>query len=1610
MKAKTKRILITILALLTVFFGMMSCADTNDDDGDKVSLTMQATLSLEQYDTSVITLKVKGLKTYQVEWTTSNSAVVKIISSDDKSVTIQTLEVGNATISATLKDTEHTATCNVQVYKTGEVAVVKYPGVSNKTINLFVNGSFNLAPELWFANEIVSANFTYTVEGDAVSVENGVITALKKGVSSISVKTQFFGKEVNDAIVVNVYDNSAMIFGSNKIDLYKPGNSAGNVVTDTIIIQSILDNGVQVDLTTAQITYESLNPSIATVNSDGVVSAVGCGTTEILVTYVNSQSVEITNKITVVVHKDLVDYSNETNYDVNLKGAKLPDVIDAILPLDQIVAVKDVTDTAFEIGYTSKTINVEDAKIGKRVWQLETDETAYKIGVTVCSNIIYTAEDFYNFFTKEINYKNYLYEGYVVLANDINMSEYYVYEQLIGERYDVDGFNGVFDGRNHTVENLMVKDYGLFNVIGMGGLVKNVNFKNATSYYANGFLARNLFGMVENISLDLTLNVYEGSSIASIASQGFGSVVTNCVVNVSHMQGKNDSPKVGSFILHCDSAVFTNCYVITDLLYAVNPNKYQDLPSGLTVYKPSNVGSFSGLDTEIWALDGEYPTLKSEDDGYINADDFYLYDFDKSSTETEFEIDLQSILSEKLNDSINVHSVCINDVKMGTVSNGKWIVEKSEFSSFGSADYIIKIFEKGLDGKVIKAKISVVDKILDTATEFYNYFDQNLKSITEDVTGYIILGENIDMSKGDNDVDYTELLGSGYPKYQLGNAELDWLGSFGFAGTFDGRGYSVTGLRLGGFGTNNVSIPMRGLFGRVTSTGVVKNLSLLDAQTFNSSGVISTWYGGLLENVYIEALVKSVYVGDTIATVCLETHVGESYMIAKDVVVVCKYDKTMGNQDYNQDSPLYTFARDYDEKVVLEKVTVISNWDKVFDGKTTTDLSSQITFYTLDESYLGTAQIEKSNKQTVNIDVDGLIPTDYPFDFNLVSILYKGQVIGEVSNGVWTIDKSELDGFVAGDYIFTACLENSNVKYVDLKVNVKEMIILSTATEFYTYFNERFNNATADIDDDIVLGADIDMSKGDGGVDYSEYMSGYLWPRYAFGSSTIGDFGFTGTFDGKGYTVKGLRIGNPAVQDRVYGGLFGRVKADAVIKNVSFVDVESANSPVFATWFAGTLENVYVEATIRGLYTDTQIGLICLQPFAGTYMTVKDSVFVCKYDKTLGNNAYDTVPLYALARDYDENLGFENVVVITDLNNLFENVSKQDLSSKVSSYSLSDFSLKPVTFNKSVSTPYSVNVADIMSSAIATDFVVTEISYNGAKVGNIANAVWTIDNSVIANMTSGDYELKAIFTSALLSDVKFEMVIEVAIVDQVLTTATEVYNYFKQFETLTADIGGYTVLGADIDMSKGDGGIDYSAMPDPNAGPLYPVGNVTGSMDVGFTGIFDGNGHSITGLRIANKRGLYCHVKNTAIIRNVAFVDTYNFGSSSVFGTWFAGTLENVYVEATIRNISGSDTAVICVQNNDNVNYMTMKNCVIKTTLPYPWCNEYAVAKLFDGANYENVYAITDMPSIFSGKTKDAVKDVITCYSVSEVESGTASFDKLDQNIWDLTGNYPTLK
>lgn len=137
-------------------------------------------------------------------------------------------------------------------------------------------------------------------------------------------------------------------------------------------------------------------------------------------------------------------------------------------------------------------------------------------------------------------------------------------------------------------------------------------------------------------------------------------------------------------------------------------------------------------------------------------------------------------------------------------------------------------------------------------------------------------------------------------------------------------------------------------------------------------------------------------------------------------------------------------------------------------------------------------------------------------------------------------------------------------------VKANKPIVIMTA--------EDLDSIRIDMTGNYVLGADIDL-------DVAPYNEGRGW-------ESIGDYwkdSFSGTFDGKGYTIKGLTIDRSAgdAYNAYATGLFGFVKGSAKISNVKLEDVNiigkgNTGALVGEIGNGGLIENVTVTGTVTG--------------------------------------------------------------------------------------------------------------------------------------------------------------------------------------------------------------------------------------------------------------------------------------------------------------------------------------------------------------------------------------------------------------------------------------------
>ena len=190
-----------------------------------------------------------------------------------------------------------------------------------------------------------------------------------------------------------------------------------------------------------------------------------------------------------------------------------------------------------------------------------------------------------------------------------------------------------------------------------------------------------------------------------------------------------------------------------------------------------------------------------------------------------------------------------------------------------------------------------------------------------------------------------------------------------------------------------------------------------------------------------------------------------------------------------------------------------------------------------------------------------------------------------------------------------------------------------------------------------------------------------------------------------------------------------------------------------------------------------------------------------------------------------------------------------------------------------------------------------------------------------------------------------------------VSVATKVIN--KSYELLeivgsSEVVDSYYVLGSDIDM---EGTEPFRLISNNIHTPISSWDPLTHNFDIGFKGIFDGRGHTISNLTTINKynnlSGIFGQIMEGAVVKNVAFTNLVSDEYSALVGesSTFLGTLENVAVvmneesqnlrflwnisdSAVLKNVVAvgfSDLAYEASENAHTENLLTMiKNAPTK--------------------------------------------------------------------------------
>lgn len=601
-KRRAKFFAIIAAVCLALTLGLTACGES------KTSVTLDKTaLAIERFDTATITATVEGT-TGEVVWSSDNEGVATVSGG-----VVTAVAAGVATITAKVGNAS--ATCAVTVTDSGYFPVLN---TGKSELSLIESATYTLTPGVTFRGNGVTASFTYEVADSAVATvsDAGVITAVKEGTTTVTVRSSYVGYSLEETVTVKVMENSSITLSDSSVSLATSKPDGTDYLTSKTVTADVVDKGADGDA--GNIVWSTGSDTVATV-SGGVITAVGEGTTTVTATYVTTSGKTITATVAVEVIIPVVKYDGSFDWDLGVGKVQLDVKTIANKGSADVVRVEYGDSVVTTSVVDNDKIKLDGVKFGEKTFTVYFADIAYNVDVVVANKIVTTKDELSNL-------KNYLdqgvngvWNGYFIIDADIDMNggkftPFQIWTNgLANGAY---GFKGVIDGRGHVISNVTV-DGDNQSIVGYAlmadGVVKNLGFVDVDASGRNAtVVAFRSYGLIENVFVKA--NGTNRSNLSGLVSSVAHGTYENVFVYVDEKGSSGDS--VGSVIGTTNAkATLTNVFAVASLqIIGSDPNASILTNCGkslsLAAFKEAEY-DLSGFDTEYWTVDGNIPLFKS---------------------------------------------------------------------------------------------------------------------------------------------------------------------------------------------------------------------------------------------------------------------------------------------------------------------------------------------------------------------------------------------------------------------------------------------------------------------------------------------------------------------------------------------------------------------------------------------------------------------------------------------------------------------------------------------------------------------------------------------------------------------------------------------------------------------------------------------------------------------------------------------------------------------------------------------------------------------------------------------------------------------------------------
>ena len=741
-----------------------------------------------------------------------------------------------------------------------------------------------------------------------------------------------------------------------------------------------------------------------------------------------------------------------------------------------------------------------------------------------------------------------------------------------------------------------------------------------------------------------------------------------------------------------------------------------------------------------------------------------------------------------------------------------------------------------------------------------------------------------------------------------------WTAKSVFSGTFDGQGHSIKGL-FNNSGSSDIGF-IKELY------GTVRNVYFVDVYFSGDQcvGAVSSRAGGgsRYENVYVDGIVKGTYhVGGIAGSELSGSTTFVSCWFNGDVSASSSYvSGILGNQQ-SQTATFTDCLNTGSVSCPSNNKAGISN--AVYGGYITATRCVNAGDVT-GGGYSGSAiavtvgNAGWSKETTLShcsfadcYGVKGLSSKVVPIDLrynNLYNQTYEGSGISEIASFAALTGASALSGKWDLKYV--------GGSYAPVPKYFADAPVIEIST--YDQLKAWAANASSFSGKTFVLTADIVANSGTA-AEHEASGAANVWTAKSV---------FSGTFDGRGHSVKGL-FNNGGNDDTGFiKELYGTVR------NVYFTDVYFSGSDCVGAVSSragggSRYENVYVDGIVKGTY---HVGGIAGSELSGSTTFVScwfngDVSASSSYvSGILGNQQSQTATFTdclntgSVSCPSNNKAGISNAVyggyiTATRCVNAGD-VTGGGYSGSAIAVTVGNAGWSKETTLSHCSFADCYGVKGLSSKIVPIDLRYNNLynqTYEGSGIGEIASLSDLAENAAFAE----GWELKYVGGRFVPVPKYFAdaPVLRIGTYAELAAWASNSLTYSGQTVVLTADI----VANAGTAAQHASSG----------ASNVWPVKTT-------FNGNFDGQGHTISGLYInsGSDKGFIKNLYGT--VRNVRFSETYFSGSTRVGGVaafaYDGALFENVYVDGIIKT-SGANCAGIAagILGSNASDTVTFRGC-----------------------------------------------------------------------------------